>query len=100
MNSNQKFMTEISHLRPIEFAGLARLLGVSIVTTNDPAAENVETETKSDTVVPRSFADVLGDIMVKFNTLNRQRKREILKLVKKAAAENRGGFVGSNTENT
>ena len=33
---------------------------------------------------PRDFLDVLNDVMAKFSILNRERKREILKLVKKA----------------
>ena len=83
MNSNLSLMNCITEMEPLEFAGLARLLGVVIVEDNP----DKEAEQK---IIPRSFADVFADIMVKFNKLNRSKKREIIKLVKKSNSMKRG----------
>ena len=77
MNSNSSLMEHITKMEPLEFAGLARLLGVSIVEDNP----DKEAEKK---VIPRSFTDVFADVMAKFDKLGRTKKREIIKLVKKS----------------
>lgn len=77
MNSNSSLMEHITKMEPLEFAGLARLLGVSIVEDNP----DKEAEKK---VIPRSFTDVFADVMAKFNGLGRSKKREIIKLIKKS----------------
>lgn len=83
MKSNMQLMDQITKMEPLEFAGLARLLGVSIVEDNP----DKEAEKK---VIPRSFSDVLADVMAKFSGLGRNRKREIIKLVKKSNGMKRG----------
>ena len=75
MNSNSSLMEHITKMEPLEFAGLARLLGVAIIEDNP----DKEAEQK---VIPRSFTDVFADVMAKFDKLGRARQREIIKLVK------------------
>lgn len=97
MNNNQSLLVEIAKMKPIEFAGLANLLGVDIMKPIDgteftsTAAESSEMAKENQLdkpkAEPRPFADVLEDVMAHFSALNRQRKREILKLVKKANAK-------------
>ncbi len=83
MKSNMQLMDQITKMEPLEFAGLAKLLGVAIV------EDNLDEEAEKK-VVPRSFTDVLSDVMAKFSKLGRSRKREILKLVKKSNSMKRG----------
>lgn len=94
MNNNQVLLIEICKMRPVEFAGLAKLLGVDIVRPNEDSS--VEEEKK---MAPRPFADVLEDVMNKFNKLNRGRKREILKLIKKSNSNKKveGDFNAGNS---
>lgn len=97
MNNNQSLLQEIAKMQPVEFAGLANLLGVQIVRKK----ENIEytsTAPKSSEDIKknyeaRPFADVLADVMSKYSNLNRQRKREILRLVKKSNASRKNGDV-------
>ena len=83
MNSNLSLMDCVTKMEPLEFAGLAKLLGVAIVEDNP----DKEAEQK---VVPRSFTDVFADVMAKFDKLGRSKKREIIKLVKKSNSMKRG----------
>lgn len=64
-------LKRIPDLNPIEFAGLARTLGVKLI---DIPKEGDPT--------PRDFTDVLDDTLAAFQRANRQTKREILQLVK------------------
>ena len=66
MNSNSSLMEHITKMEPLEFAGLARLLGVAIIEDNP----DEEAEQK---VIPRSFTDVFADVMAKFDKLGRAR---------------------------
>lgn len=96
INLNKKFMLLIAKMEPIEFCGLANLLGVKLT-------EEVETESTDikDKYKPRDFTDVLADVMQKFDTLNRQKKRELFKLVKKSVSTRRRDDANAgNTENT
>ena len=91
MKSNMQLIDLISKMEPLDFVGLAKLFGVQVVESND----NAEDEKKFK---PRNFSDVLADVMAKYNGLNRSRKREILKLIKKSNAA-RGGkdYAGTST---
>ena len=91
MKSNMQLIDLISKMEPLDFVGLAKLLGVQVVEPND----NTEDEKKFK---PRNFSDVFADVMAKYNGLNRSRKREILKLIKKSNAA-RGGkdYAGTST---
>ena len=83
MNSNSSLMDCIIKMEPLDFAGLARLLGVDIVEENP----DKESENK---IVARPFTDVFADVMAKFDRLDRAKKREIIRLVKKANKMKRG----------
>ena len=90
MKLGMQLIEQISKMEPVEFLGLARLLGVQVL------EENKEATGDKDKFKPRSFADVLEDVMAKFEKQNRGRKREIIKLVKKSNAACRGDSDASN----
>lgn len=92
MNNNEKLMHLIGDMEPIEFAGLANLLGVKLIKPLDENKDNQSMEKKSKEELrpePRDFLDVLNDVMAKFNTLGRARKCEILRLVEKSNSKKR-----------
>ena len=93
MKSNMQLIDQISKMEPLDFVGLAKLLGVQVVEPND----NAEDEKKFK---PRSFSDVFADVMAKYNGLNRSRKREILKLIKKSNAARGGKDYASTSTNS
>ena len=66
--TNQKFMELIIGLEAVEFLGLCKFLGVKLM---------------EDSKSPRDFADLLSDLMEKFQNLNRTRQRELLQILKK-----------------
>ena len=93
MKSNMQLIDLISKMEPLDFVGLAKLLGVQVVEPND----NTEDEKKFK---PRNFSDVFADVMAKYNGLNRSRKREILKLIKKSNAARGGKDYASTSTNS
>lgn len=90
MKLGMQLIEQICKLEPVEFLGLARLLGVQVL------EENKEAISEKDKFKPRSFADVLEEVMQKYEKQNRSRKREILKLLKKSNAARRGDPDASN----
>lgn len=66
--TNQKFMELLIGLEAVEFLGLCKFLGVKLI---------------EDSKSPRDFADLLTDLMEKFQNLNRTRQRELLQILKK-----------------
>lgn len=94
MKLGMQLIEQISKMEPVEFLGLARLLGVQVL------EENKEATGDKDKFTPRRFADVLEDVMAKFEKQNRGRKREIIKLVKKSNAARRGDSNASNAANS
>ena len=88
MSIEQQLLCVIPRMKPVHFAGLAKLLGVDLVrpaTENDIDYTSTAAEPSSGPKqVPRAFADVLEDVMARYSALSRGRKREILKLVKKS----------------
>lgn len=66
--TNQKFMELLIGLEAVEFLGLCKFLGVKLM---------------EDSKTPRDFADLLSDLMEKFQNLNRTRQRELLQILKK-----------------
>ena len=66
--TNQKFMELLIGLEAVEFLGLCKFLGVKLM---------------EDSKSPRDFADLLSDIMEKFQNLNHTRQRELLQILKK-----------------
>ena len=81
MTNTQKLFELIPKLDAVEFTGLARLLGVKLLTgAVDEGGRPIH----------REFMDVLDEMMGKYDVLNRERKREILRLIKKATSKSRG----------
>lgn len=66
--TNQNFMELLIGLEAVEFLGLCKFLGVKLM---------------EDSKSPRDFADLLSDLMEKFQNLNRTRQRELLQILKK-----------------
>ena len=66
--TNQKFMELLIGLEAVEFLGLCKFLGVKLM---------------EDSKSPRDFADLLSDLMEKFQNLNRTHQRELLQILKK-----------------
>ena len=66
--TNQNFMELLIGLEAVEFLGLCKFLGVKLM---------------EDSKTPRDFADLLNDLMEKFQNLNRTRQRELLQILKK-----------------
>ena len=66
--TNQKFMELLIGLEAVEFLGLCKFLGVKLM---------------EDSKSPRDFADLLSDLMEKFQNLNCTRQRELLQILKK-----------------
>ena len=66
--TNQNFMELLIGLEAVEFLGLCKFLGVKLI---------------EDSKSPRDFADLLSDLMEKFQNLNRTRQRELLQILKK-----------------
>lgn len=95
MKTIDQFIFLIPKLEAVEFMGLARLLKVQVITEDDPAAENVK-----DRFKPREFSDVFEDVLRAFNSQNRSRKREILKLMKASISKEKVKKNAGNTEDT
>ena len=68
MNKSSGFLEDIAKLEPVEFIGLAKLLGVELL-------EGEEL---------RPMGDIVEDIMAKFSKLNRKKRRELEKIVRAA----------------
>ena len=97
MTINEKLMHLIGDMEPIEFAGLANLLGVKLVKPLDKTDDSMKKELKEEKKLePRDFLDVLNDVMAKFSTQGRARKREILRLVEKSNSKKRKKNAGNS----
>ena len=68
MNKSSGFLEDIAKLEAVEFIGLAKLLGVELL-------EDEEL---------RPMGDIVEDVMVKFSKLNRNKRRELKKIVREA----------------
>lgn len=68
----QQFLGDIAKLEAVEFIGLAKLLGVKLL------------EGKGESEKLRPMGDIVNDIMVKFSKLNRNKRRELGKIVRAA----------------
>lgn len=92
--NSEKLMDLIPRLSAVEFAGLARVLKVRLMDEVNPEAEEIK-----DRFAPRKFTEVLEDIFINFEKLDRTRRREILTLVKKATKA-RGDDDASSSEDS
>jgi hypothetical protein len=57
-----------------------------------------EAEEVKDKYEPRGFIEVLNDVMIAYDKQNRNRKREILRLVKDATRRARGPLLAGRLE--
>ncbi len=73
----EKFLTQLSKLEPVEFIGVAHLCGAQLL--------------QEDNKTPRDFADILRDILNKYETLNRKKRRELEKILAQSNSIKRGG---------
>ena len=92
--NSEQLMDLIPKLTAVEFAGLARVLKVSLLDEVDPDAEQIK-----DRFAPRSFTAVLEDIFINFEKQSRKRRREIISIVKKAIKAE-GDEDASSTEDS
>lgn len=90
MKSSMQLIEQICRMEPLEFAGLARLLGVQIVELNNESTD------EKNKYKPRSFTDVIAEVLDKYEKLNRVRKREIFKLIKKSNSVRRSDINANN----
>lgn len=74
MNKEKELTTLILQLEPVEFIGLARVLCIDIIDKENKTC--------------RDFCDIFNDIVNKFFTLNRKKRREILQVLKGVKKEN------------
>lgn len=95
MNLTEKFFDYIPKLNAVEFTGLARLLKVQLLDEVNPAAEQTK-----DRYAPRSFTDVLNDMLNAFEKCDRKRRKEILQLVKAATKATRSDFNASDSQDS
>ena len=72
MSKSNEFLEDIAKLEAVEFIGLAKLLGVELL------------EGKGENEKLRPMGDIVDDIMVKFSKLNRNKRRELKKIVRAA----------------
>lgn len=73
----EKFLIQLSKLEAVEFIGVAHLCGAHLL--------------QEDNKTPRDFADILRDILDKYETLNRKKRRELEKILAQSNSIKRGG---------
>ena len=73
----EKFLTQLARLEPVEFIGVAHLCGARLL--------------QEDNKTPRDFADILKDILNKYETLNRKKRRELERTLAQSNSIKRGG---------
>ena len=73
----EKFLIQLSKLEPVEFIGVAHLCGARLL--------------QEDNKTPRDFADILRDVLNKYQTLNRKKRRELEKVLARTNSVKRGG---------
>lgn len=95
MSLTEKFFDYIPKLNAVEFTGLARLLKVQLLDEVNPTAEQTK-----DRYAPRSFTDVLNDMLNAFEKCDRKRRKEIIKLLKAASKAPRGDLDASDSQDS
>jgi hypothetical protein len=73
----EKFLIQLSKLEPVEFIGVAHLCGARLL--------------QEDNKTPRDFADILRDVLDKYQTLNRKKRRELEKALAQTNSVKCGG---------
>ena len=85
MKKNMEFLELVVKLEPIEFLGLAKVLGVKIYEVKD--GTDVAADARKEDIVAKDGVDLVAEVCEKFLTLPRQRRREILRVMKKSIKE-------------
>ena len=85
MKKNMEFLELVVKLEPIEFLGLTKVLGVKIYEMKD--GTDVAADAKKEDIVAKDGVDLIAEVCEKFLTLPRQRRREILRVMKKSIKE-------------
>ena len=70
-----RFLNAVANLEPKEFVGLARLMGVKLLT------QNVDKETKK--AIPRDATDILDDMIDVFAGYERKDRKFLVKRLEK-----------------
>ena len=73
----ENFLIQLSKLEPVEFIGVAHLCGARLL--------------QEDNKTPRDFADILRDVLNKYQTLNQKKRRELEKALAQTNSVKRGG---------
>lgn len=87
-----EFLTLVTKLEPTEFLGLAKMLGITLVEKDvdcgQPVEEQDETtgKTKPGFKV-RAAEDILQDVAVKYMSLERKGRRNVMQLLKTATKQ-------------
>ena len=74
----EKFVSMISKLQPVEFDGLARILGVKCSTSEKNEDGEIE-------VTVRAFDKVMEEVFDSFLGLSKKKRKEVLEVVKYAS---------------
>lgn len=77
MKQNEKqfqlFLKALTGLNPLEFIGVARVMGVKVMVDKD---------------TPRQAEDILADMMIKFPQLSRTARRNLMRILRQATEPN------------
>ena len=73
----EKFLIQLSKLEPVEFIGVAHLCGARLL--------------QEDNKTPRDFADILRDVLDKYQILSRKKRRELERVLAQTNSLKRGG---------
>lgn len=79
MNTNKEFAKILTTISPKEFIGLAQFFNVKILT------EQVDPETKA--AIPRNAEDILLDILERYDSLGRSKRRELVRTLRRMHRE-------------
>ncbi len=85
----------LTQLPPLQVGAVAKILGVKLVTD-----ELEERNDNKEFYKPRPGREVADEIFNKFSKLNRHKRRELIKIIKKAIGESRHGVNSERTEKT
>lgn len=92
----EKLFNIIPKLDAVEFVGLARILKVQLMEETNPDAEEMK-----DKYTPRAFSDVLEELLINFEAQSRERRREIISILKEATKKaKRSEEDASNTQDS
>lgn len=71
MNYDEKFLQQLTHLDPIQFIGVAKMLGIEVIKNEEP--------------IP--FEDLIEQILIAHNNLSRKRRRNLNRILRAATKE-------------